>query len=238
MSSTRLPSCDGRPPPPASMAGPPRGRRSASMKAEALSWVSASSASGSESKSSVAPARTCATPLRMRMVRRVRPVFMLPSKPRCPMAPPYHARGVFSWSSRNCMAQALGAPVTVTAQVWARKASSASKPSRSSASTWSTVWMRREYISICRRPMTCTDPGLQMRDLSLRSTSVHMVSSLSSLRLLRSVRMFSASSMAVAPREMVPLMGHVSMRRPRQRTYISGEAPTRYSWLPRLMKKL
>ncbi len=81
----------------------------------------------------------------------------------------------------NCMAHSLGAPVTVTAQAWARKASRASKPSRRRPSTWSTVWIRREYISICRRPITRTLPGRQMRDLSLRSTSVHMVSSASSL---------------------------------------------------------
>src|SRR3990170_344728 len=41
--------------------------------------------------------------------------------------------------------------------------------------------MTREYISICLRPITRTLPGLQIRDLSFRSTSVHMVSSDSSL---------------------------------------------------------
>mmetsp|Transcript_10319 Transcript_10319/g.24392 ORF Transcript_10319/g.24392 Transcript_10319/m.24392 type:complete len:203 (+) Transcript_10319:865-1473(+) len=186
------------------------GRRIASSSALALSCVSASSAGGSESKSNVAPARTSAIPLWMRMVRRVRPVLMLPSKPSCPIAPPYQRRGVRSLSSRNCIAQALGAPVTVTAQVWARKASSASNPWRRVPWTWSTVWMSLEYISICRRPNTLTEPGSQIRLLSLRSTSVHMVSSLSSLRELRSSLMFCASSMGVLPRAIVPEIGHVS----------------------------
>ena len=70
--------------------------------------------------------------------------------------------------------------------------------------------MSREYISICLRPMTCTDPALQMRDLSLRSTSVHMVSSLSSFLSLRICLMFSASSSASRPRRMVPEIGQVS----------------------------
>ena len=71
-------------------------------------------------------------------------MFIRPSKPIHPTAPPYHARGVFSWSSMNCMAQAFGAPVTVTAHMWDRKASRASKPGRSVPSTWSTVWITRE----------------------------------------------------------------------------------------------
>ena len=47
-------------------------------------------------------------------------------------------------------------------------------------STWSTVWNTPAYDSISRRPITCTEPGAQTRDLSLRSTSVHMLSSNSS----------------------------------------------------------
>mmetsp|Transcript_40074 Transcript_40074/g.82045 ORF Transcript_40074/g.82045 Transcript_40074/m.82045 type:complete len:239 (-) Transcript_40074:2021-2737(-) len=209
------------------------GRRMASRRAEALSCVSASSAGGSESKSSVAPALTWATPSTMRMVRRVRPVLMLPSNPSCPTAPPYQHRGVRSLSSRNCMAQALGAPVTVTAHVCARKASRASNPCRSVPSTWSTVWISREYISICRRPSTLTLPGSQMRLLSLRSTSVHMVSSLSSLIEFNSSLMLCASSIGVFPRAIVPLIGHVSTLLPLDRTYISGDAPTRNSASPR-----
>ena len=91
-----------------------------------MSRVSASSPSGSEPYSSVAPARTSATPSLTRIVRSVRPVFMLPSNPRKPIAPPYQRRGDRSWSSMNWIACCLGAPVTVTAQVWARKPSSAS----------------------------------------------------------------------------------------------------------------
>ena len=110
----------------------------------ALSSVSFSSAAGSESNSRVAPARTVATPRSMCAVRRVRPVFMPPSKPIIPTAPPYQRRGACSWSSMNCMAQALGAPVTVTAHMWVRNASSAaSEPSRAAAKQlppmWSTV---------------------------------------------------------------------------------------------------
>ena len=125
---------------------------------------------------------------------------MLPSKPIQPTAPPYQRRGACSWSSMNCMAQVLGAPVTVTAHMWDRNASSASNPGRSLPSMWSTVCMSREYISIWRRPITRTLPGTQTRDLSLRSTSVHMVSSDSSLAELSSARMFSASSSGSAPR--------------------------------------
>ena len=68
--------------------------RSTSSRARALSRVSASSADGSESNSSVAPVRTQARPPVMRAVRSVRPVFMLPSKPSEPTAPPYQRRGV------------------------------------------------------------------------------------------------------------------------------------------------
>ena len=85
--------------------------------------------------------------------------------------------------------------------------------------------------------MTWTLPGSQMRDLSLRSTSVHMVSSDSSFDELSSALMRSASSMGSRPRAMVPEMGHVSTRGPSTRTYISGDAPTRWSHPPRLMMK-
>ena len=169
-------------------------------------------------------------------VRRVSPVFMLPSKPITPTAPPYQRRGPPSWSSMNCMAQVFGAPVTVTAHMWDRNASSASSPGRSRPSMWSTVWISRLYISICRRPITRTLPGTQTRDLSFRSTSVHMVSSDSSLAELSSSRMFSASARGSAPRRIVPEIGQVSTRSPLTRTYISGEAPTRHSSSPRLKK--
>ncbi len=118
--------------------------------------------------------------------------------------------------------------------MWVRNASSASNPGRSLPSTWSTVWMTRLYISIWRRPMTWTLPGTQTRDLSLRSTSVHMVSSDSSFGEPSRVRMFSASSSGPAPRGIVPEIGQVSTRSPVTRTYISGDAPTRYSPSPRL----
>src|SRR5450756_2124409 len=96
--------------------------------------------------------------------------------------------------------------------------------------------MRRLYISIWRRPMTCTEPGTQTRDLSLRSTSVHMVSSDSSFADPSSVAMFTASSSGTAPRAIVPEIGQVSTRSPCTRTYISGDAPTRYSPSPRLKR--
>ncbi len=134
----------------------------------------------------------------------------------------------------NCMAQAFGAPVTVTAHMWVRNASRASKPGRSRPSMWSTVWMSRLYSSIWRRPMTLMLPGTQIRDLSLRSTSVHMVSSDSSLGESSSSRMAAASPMGSAPRAIVPAIGQVSTRSPVTRTYISGDAPTRYSAAPRL----
>ena len=137
----------------------------------------------------------------------------------------------------NSMAASLGAPVTVTAQVWVRKASRQSKPARRRPSTWSTVWMSREYISICRRPMTCTEPGRQTRDLSLRSTSVHMVSSDSSFSELSSARICAASEIGSPPRAIVPEIGQVSTRSSSTRTYISGDAPTRYSPSPRLIRK-
>ena len=110
-------------------------------------------------------------------------------------------------------------------------------PSRSRPSMWSTVWIRREYISIWRRPMTRTEPGSQTRILSLRSTSEHMVSSDSSFLEFSSFRICSESEMASSPRLIVPEIGQVSTRRPLTRTNISGEAPIRYSFSPRLMKK-
>ena len=160
---------------------------------------------------------------------------MLPSKPTRPIAPPYHARELRSCASMNRIAQSLGAPVTVTAHACVRNASIASKPSRRMPSTWSTVWMTREYISICLRPMTRTLPGTQIRDLSLRSTSVHIVSSDSSFSEFKSSRMFSASPMTSRPRAIVPEIGQVSTRVPSTRTYISGDAETRYSDSPRFM---
>ena len=61
--------------------------------------------------------------------------------------------------------------------------------------------------------MTLTDPASQILDLSLRSTSVHMVSSLSSFLLLRMAWMFFASSSASAPLATVPEIGQVSTRK-------------------------
>ena len=177
------------------------------------------------------------------MVRNVSPVFRCPSNPTSPTAPAYHFRSVSSLSSTNWIAHGLGAPVTVTAHVWHKKASNASYPSRKYPSTWSTVWINLLYFSICRRPITLTEPGLQIRDLSLRSTSVHIVSSLSSFLLVRISLMRSASSSASAPRRIVPEMGHVSTRIPfcgvvSQRTNISGDAPTKCSDSPKLMTNM
>jgi len=83
--------------------------------------------------------------------------------------------------------------------------------------------------------MTFTEVDSQTRYLSFRSTSVHIVSSASSLVEFNKVRMRSASSTASSPREIVPLIGHVSMRRSATRTNISGEAATRNSPSPRLI---
>ena len=101
--------------------------------------------------------------------------------------------------------------------------------------------MRREYISICRRPITWTEPARQIRLLSLRSTSVHIVSSDSSFLSDKICLIRSASSNASRPRRIVPEIGHVSQRHPlalrSTRTNISGLAPTRYSVAPRLRRK-
>ncbi len=109
--------------------------RSAWNSAAALTWHSRSSAAGSESNRQVAPTRTSASPSFIRMVRMVSPVLMLPSKFTAPIAPAYQRRDERSLSSTNCIAHNFGAPVTVTAQAWVRKASSASKPGRSMPST-------------------------------------------------------------------------------------------------------
>ena len=69
------------------------------------------------------------------MVRSVSPVFMLPLANAAPTAPPYQRLGERSWSSMNRIAHFLGAPVTVTAQVCDRNASSASNSGRSAPST-------------------------------------------------------------------------------------------------------
>jgi len=68
-------------------------------------------------------------------------VLIVPSNPMNPSPPPYHALFEFSFSSTKAIARVLGAPVTVTAQVWASSASKPSNPSRSTPTTWSTVWM-------------------------------------------------------------------------------------------------
>ena len=80
-----------------------------------------------------------------------------------------------------------------------------------------------------RRPSTFTVPGTETRDLSLRSTSVHMVSSDSSLAEESSSRMLSASCIGSPVRRTVPAIGQVSTRSPSIRTNISGEAPTNCS---------
>ncbi len=66
---------------------------------------------------------------------------------------------------------------------------------------------------------------MDTRDLSLRSTSVHMVSSDSSLVELSSSRMLSASRSGSPVRRAVPEIGQVSTRLPSTRTNISGDAP-------------
>src|ERR1039457_1600744 len=71
-----------------------------------------------------------------------------------------------------------------------------------------------------------TEPGAQTRDLSLRSTSLHIVSSDSSLVDFRSSRMLSASLNGSPVRRAVPAIGQVSTRLPSTRTNISGDAPT------------
>ena len=80
-----------------------------------------------------------------------------------------------------------------------------------------------------------------MRDLSLRSTSVHIVSSDSSFSLLSNARIWWASEIGSLPRAIVPEIGHVSTLHLESavgstRTYISGEAPTSHSAWPRLMR--
>src|SRR4029434_751495 len=72
--------------------------------------------------------------------------------------------------------------------------------------------MRRAYISIWRRPITRTLPGTQIRDLSLRSTSVHIVSSDSSLDEVSRARICAASPMGSRARAIVPEIGQVSTR--------------------------
>ena len=57
-------------------------------------------------------------------------------------------------------------------------------------------------------------PGTQTRALSLRSTSVHMLSSNSSFSEFSNCRICSASPIASTPRAMVPEIGQVSTRRP------------------------
>jgi len=72
--------------------------------------------------------------------------------------------------------------------------------------------------------MTRTEPGSQTRDLSLRSTSLHMVSSDSSFS-NQAARDAVGVGERIAGAPRVPAMGQVSTRRPSTRTNISGEAP-------------
>mmetsp|Transcript_11356 Transcript_11356/g.26197 ORF Transcript_11356/g.26197 Transcript_11356/m.26197 type:complete len:286 (-) Transcript_11356:950-1807(-) len=215
--------------------------RTTPRHAAAFSSVSASSDSGTLSYKSVAPARTSAAPLKRRMVRKVKPVLTWPSNASRPTAAPYQHLWLLSIDSMNRIAHVFGAPETVTAQVWHRKASMPSNSGRRYPSTWSTVWISLLYNSIWRLPMTSTLPCSQIRDLSLRSTSVHIVISDSSLGSVRILRMFSASSRASFPLRMVPLIGQVSHLIPfwffSTRTNISGEAPTNHSPWPKLIVK-
>ena len=70
----------------------------------------------------------------------------------------------------------------VPRRVWKlRRGSHALGTARAPAAEEGCMGRATLHISIWRRPMTETEPSLQMRDLSLRSTSVHIVSSDSSL---------------------------------------------------------
>jgi len=61
------------------------------------------------------------------------------------------------------------------------------------------------------------------------------LSSNSSFFEFKSCLICSASPMASTPRAMVPEIGQVSIRRPSERTNISGEADTRNSPSPRFI---
>jgi hypothetical protein len=58
-------------------------------------------------------------------------------------------------------------PVTVTAHVWHRNASRESKPSRRYPSTWSTVCISFEYISICLRPASIGERICELEPLTI-----------------------------------------------------------------------
>ena len=68
-------------------------------------------------------------PSRRYVVRIRMPVLMSPFSEIMPTAPPYQPRASFSRASMVCAAAFLGAPITVTAHMWLRNASSESKPS-------------------------------------------------------------------------------------------------------------
>ena len=65
----------------------------------------------------------------------VMPVLISPFMAIMPTAPPYQPRADFSRSSTACAAHFLGAPISVTAHMCVRKASSESKPGASVPST-------------------------------------------------------------------------------------------------------
>ena len=117
---------------------------------------------------------------------------MSPLKPTMPMAPPYQARGLFSFCSMKRIAQSLGAPVTVTAQAWTEeRVEGVHAVAQPALDVIDGVDQARIQLDLAAADDAAPSPARRRAHLSLRSTSEHMVSSDSSFLELRSLRICS-----------------------------------------------
>ena len=137
---------------------------------------------------------------------------------------------------RTASPMRLGAPVTVTAQVWLRKPSSASNPSRNLPFDM-VDGVDQPGIHLDLPAADHLDPaGLADPRLVVAvHVGTHGQFGLVLGRVEQRPDLGGVARSASAPRAMVPEIGQVSIRRPSTRTYISGDAATRNSPSPRLI---
>ena len=204
---------------------PCRGRRgpypdATSSSRDALSSVSAHSASGSEpqvipapvpKRSSGAPSGASRSIQKVRMPTASSPVPRSASTQ--PIPPQYGPRGACSSSSDDPQGAQLGGAGDRAGRKGAPRAAPASRcRGRAHRGRWRRGGRARGARSTPHSAGTVTDPGAQTRPRSLRTRSTIITFSAWS---------FSSRSAAVRP---VPLMGPEVTVRPERRRYSSGEA--------------
>ena len=142
-----------------------------------------------------------------------------------PIAPQYGPRRTGSSSSMISIARIFGAPVIDPPGKVARSTSPAAcrdaarpRPSRRGGA--------RSAALDSQSRVTATEPYRHTRPRSLRSRSTIITFSARSFALARSSAASAASSLGVAPRGRVPLIGRVSILSSRARRNRSGDAET------------